>query len=274
MPNQTINKKNNPISTQYDDSKNFMARVELHRKFSTNPHGWTRWIFDQIHFKENSRVLELGCGNALLWKSNLDRIPEDSHIILSDLSSGMLKDARKVLGNSYDRFEYEVLDAQQIPYPDNSIDIIIANLMLYHVPDRKKAISEISRVLMIDGSFYATTFGLENMKELTDLIFSYNNKNYSLKYLANEFGLENGKDQLFKYFEDVKIVEYPDYLEVKEAEPLVNFVLSSSKVIKKEEIADFRTYINDILRNEGRIKITKDSCIFIARNLINPNLRF
>lgn len=38
---------------QYVDSKNFMARVELNRRFGTNPHKWTLWIFDQIQFPKS-----------------------------------------------------------------------------------------------------------------------------------------------------------------------------------------------------------------------------
>jgi len=269
MDKQTINKKNESVSMQYADSKNFMARVELNRRFGKNPYRWTSWVFDQIRFKEGARVLELGSGNALLWKSNLDKIPDDVNVLLSDFSSGMLKDARNVLSDSAERFEFEIIDAQKIPFPDNSFDIIIANFMLYHVPDRNKAISEISRVLKDEGTFYVTAFGLNNMEELTDLVFNFNNENYNtLKFLANEFGLENGKNQLIKYFKDVEILEYHNYLEVTEAEPLVNFILSSSRVIKEEEINDFVEYIQNILKN-GSIKITRDSYMFKA---IKPKL--
>jgi SAM-dependent methyltransferase len=179
----------------------------------------------------------------------------------------MLIDAQNALDSGLKIFEYEIIDAQQIPYQDSSFDIVIANYMLYHVPDRKKAISEICRVLKTDGTFYATAFGLKNMNELTDLVFNYHNKVYNpLQSLALEFGLENGKKQLIEYFEDVKIMKYDNYLEVTEAEPLVNFVLSSSNVIQDDEIDDFTYYIADIIQKLGKIKISKDAGMFIAEN--------
>ena len=253
------------LKKQYQDSKKFMARVELNRRFGTNPYKWTLWVFDQIKFPENAKVLELGCGNALLWKSNLDRIPEDATITLSDFSEGMLKDARKILGDAAERFEYKIIDAQEILFPDGSFDIVIANYMLYHVPNRKKAISEISRVLKNDGTFYTAAFGLNYMKELTDLVFNYNYEiSYSLKPLALAFGLENGEEQLHNSFKDVKIRRYEDKLIVTEAEPLVNFVLSSTNVIKEDMIKDFTEYVRAILDNYGKIEIKKNSGIFVA----------
>ena len=48
--------------------------------------------------------------------------------------------------------------------------------MLYHIPDRKKAISEISRVLKPEGTLYASTYGVDNMKEFAYLLKSFNKK--------------------------------------------------------------------------------------------------
>ncbi len=260
----------NSLLKQYSDSSNFMARVELNRRFGTNPYKWSLWLFDQIQFKKDARVLELGCGNGILWKSNLQKIPEDAHIILSDFSEGMLDDAKLALGDAAGRFGYEVIDAEQIPYPDNSYDVVIANLMLYHVPDRKKAISEISRVLKRDGVLYATTFGLNYMKELSDLVSNYDkNANSSLEPVARAFGLENGEKQLSEHFENVKLIKYSDVLEVTEAKPLVNYVLSFNRVknvINGDKITDFEDYITNILNEHGKIQIEKESGMFIAEN--------
>jgi len=253
---------------QYSNSSNFMARVELNRRFGTNPYKWTSWLFDHIKFKKNARVLELGCGNGILWKSNLQKIPEDAHILLSDFSEGMLDDAKLTLGDAAERFEYEVIDAEQIPYPVNSVDVVIANLMLYHVPDRRKAISEISRILKSDGVLYATTFGLNYMKKLSDLVLNYDKSaNCSLEPVAHAFGLENGEKQLSEHFENVKLIEYSDGLEVTEAKPLVNYVLSFNRVkniINGDKIIDFEDYITNILNENGKIQIEKKSGLFIA----------
>ena len=53
------------LSDQYLDSSNYVARIEINRRFRTNPQPWTNCIFDQIKFPENSKVLELGRGNGM-----------------------------------------------------------------------------------------------------------------------------------------------------------------------------------------------------------------
>ena len=76
---------------QYRDSSNLDARVAIHRRFSTNPYGWFRWVFDVLlKLPENARILELGCGPGWMWKENTDRIPAGWNITLSDLSPGMV----------------------------------------------------------------------------------------------------------------------------------------------------------------------------------------
>ena len=95
----------------------------------------------------DARILELGCGSGLLWKSSIDRIPAGWKITLSDLSPGMLDAAWRNLVVTGRTFQFKEIDAQSIPFEDETFDAVIANHMLYHVPDRGKALAEIKRVL-------------------------------------------------------------------------------------------------------------------------------
>ncbi len=257
------------LTEQFADSKNFMARIELNRRFSTNPYPWTKWIFDQMKFGEHDNVLELGSGNAILWKYNLTRIKPGTNIILSDFSEGMLDDARNVLGESAEQFHYMVMDAQKILYPNDTFDMVVANLMIYLLQDQKKTISEVSRVLNRGGAFYATTLGKNNMKELDKLLSCYDDRLKSpLGQLTSIFGLENGAEQLNNSFAEVEMRKYKDSLEISETNPLVNYILSFSNnktILKGAMLEGFREYIDQILEDNGIIKITKDTGIFIAR---------
>ena len=82
------------LTEQYRDAAKLRARMGLHERFSVNPYGWHRWVFDQLDLSPRGRVLELGCGPAALWRENGERIPAGWTVVLADLSPGMLREAR------------------------------------------------------------------------------------------------------------------------------------------------------------------------------------
>ena len=253
------------LQSQYRDATNFSARVELHRRFSQNKYGWHRWVFDQLQMHHDAHILELGCGPGLLWLSNQRRIPAGWRVTLSDFSPGMLNEARQRLGR--ERFDYEIIDAQAIPRADASIDAVIANHMLYHVPHLERALVEIQRVLRPGGRLYATTVGHDHMREMDDLIrralpdISWRNLGERLPFL-----LENGQALLAPFFSPVALFTYEDALEVTEAEPLIAYARSQStgSQLGVEQVERFRELIQRELAAYGTIHITNASGMFAA----------
>ena len=96
-------------SQQYQNSLNLEARMRLHQRFSTNKYGWPKWVFDHLAIPSESRILELGCGTALLWLENSGRIPEDWSITLSDFSPGMLQQAQLNLQGIGRKFNFKMI---------------------------------------------------------------------------------------------------------------------------------------------------------------------
>lgn len=254
------------LNSQYKDGANFGARVELHRRFSVNKYGWQRWVFDQFELGAESKLLELGCGPGLLWLSNWERLPASWRIILTDFSPGMLEEARQRLGEEH--FSYQVADAQALPFADESFDAVIANYMLYHVPDLPKALGEIRRVLKPGGRFYAATFGREHMRELHELVGKmWPDQNWAgLTKNAAPFTLENGQATLAPFFGEVSLHTHEDALEVTEAEPLIAYALSgkAGELLIGEKREAFVALVKQELATHGVIHITKDSGMFEA----------
>ena len=52
---------------------------------------------DTLANQKFESILELGCGPAFFWRSNLEHIPDDWEIVLSDFSPGMLQKAQHIL---------------------------------------------------------------------------------------------------------------------------------------------------------------------------------
>lgn len=265
----------NIVKMQYSSDKNFKSRVDLHKYFSTNKYGWANWVFDQYKFEPNSHVIEIGCGNGVIWQANEGRIPEGIQIELTDLSEGMLTAARKNTEGIEQITKYSVMDIQNIPYEDNSFDIIIANHMLYHVPNRDLAIKEISRVLKPEGAFYAATNGANHMKGLKNLVSEFDSRiDYAAFSVAKEFGLENGREQLSKYFASVDMQLYEDSLHVTDPQPLMGYILSLEghtnirDIITEDRLQEFYDYLARIILQKGSIDIPKSSGMFIAKNPI------
>ncbi len=154
------------LTHQYNNAQKLGSRIQLHERFSTNTYDWQRWVFDHFNMPSQGNVLEIGCGPGMLWLKNADRIPELWNITLSDFSAGMLQEAQNNLRNIPHPFTFKVIDAQSIPFEDEHFDMIVANHMLYHVPDRAKALAEIRRILKPGGHFYAATNGKHHMQEM------------------------------------------------------------------------------------------------------------
>jgi SAM-dependent methyltransferase len=250
------------LNEQYKDSSNLNARIQLHELFSSNKQGVHSWLFDHYDLPPQARVLELGCGPATLWVKNLGRIPDEWDITLSDFSAGMLEDARRNLGKHRQRFKFEVVDAQSIPFDDESFDAVIANFMLYHVPDRPKAFAEIHRVLRPGGRFYAATLGKDHLRELDDMVSRLTGSERRMGGSAVlGFLLENGAEQMAPWFPDVRLHRYEDALVITEAEPLIAYILSMSvgPDLDTDKLASF---VRQELARGGAIHVTKDSGMF------------
>jgi SAM-dependent methyltransferase len=251
---------------QYRDSSNLDARVELHKRFSTNPHGWFNWVFDTLlNLPVDAGILELGCGHGLLWKENASRIPAGWDITLSDLSAGMVDAAWRNLVVTGRNFKFREIDAQEIPFEDEKFDVVIANFMLYHVPDRPKALSEIKRVLKPGGKLVAATIGNNHMKEVMDWFHQVHVTN-GMESFAVPFTLENGGEQLKSFFLDVTLSRYEDSLHITELEPLIAYIRSGIRVgeLSEEEFAMVQRGFEKELKEKSSILITKDSGLFEA----------
>ena len=256
------------LTSQYKDSSNLKARIQIHKRFSINKYSFSRWVFDHFTTPRQARILEAGCGPGYLWTQNRDRIPEDWYITLSDFSAGMLQEAQSNLSNGQGHFSFQLFDIQSIPFENGHFDAVIANHMLYHVPDRAKALSEIRRVLKPGGRFYAVTNGGSHMQEVHQLLIKFDPALPDPRdnVFSRQFGLENGGDQISPWFETVTLYRYEDGLVVTEAGPLVAYVLSTSagKAAIGDKVPEFNQFLEDELAAHGPIHITKDTGMFEA----------
>ncbi len=260
------------VSSQYKDAGNLSARMQLHERYSTNPYGWFRWVFDQFDLPRSAHILELGCGSGRLWLENLYRLPGEWQVTLSDFSYGMLRGCHDSLVDGQDNFKFEVSDAMALPFSPATFDAVIANHMLYHVPNRRQALAEIGQVLKPDGTFYAATNGEQHLFELDQLMMRHISSSEEDLYQGKfnkSFTLENGASQLGLVFSQVKRRNYEDSLLVTEAEPLLAYIISMfprwGMQGRSSQESLLGKAVHELIEREGSFSIQKSSGMFIAR---------
>ena len=161
-----------------------------------------------------------------MWKGKLSLLDGCSYLTLTDFSSGMLETAKKNIESSA-LVDFKVVDIQDIPYEDDTFDVVIANMMLYHVPNLDKGLSEVRRVLKPDGVFYCATYGEHGIMEfINDTLKEYNISGS----IGKTFTLQNGRSALGKHFTVVERLDREDGLAVTHIPDFVDYVLSLSSL--------------------------------------------
>ena len=254
------------LSMQYKNATNISARIRLHRDYSVNQEGWFPWLFSNLHLKPGMKILELGAGNGALWSQNIAKVSKNVTIVLSDISEGILVDARKTIGD-HPQFQYSVFNAQKIPFADNTFDLVIANHMLFYCDDIPKALQEVQRVLKPDAAFTCSTYSKRHMHEITDLVQSYNdNIVLSSTNLYERFGLDNGRQILQPYFKNIVCHKYRDAIELSDSMPIISYILSchgNQNSILLDHYQDFKQYVDQQVKDG--FHITKDAGFFSCK---------
>ena len=257
-----LSNKDELIADEYKSSKNLNARIRLHKECSIASEDWFVWVYKQIDLCGVNRLLEVGCGNGQLWKQSNPNI-RNREIYLSDISEGMIDDARKALGDEYSYFTFRCED---IPFQSEFFDSVIANHILFYLKDVDKGLEQIAKVLKKQGCFYCTTYSANHMKEINELVHEFDSHIIlSEDTLYERFGVENGKAILEKYFVDVEWVSYEDGLEIKQWDVLYDYIVScygNQNEIIGNRLNELKFFLKAKIEKQGMIQVTKEAGIF------------
>lgn len=212
----------NNIAEQYKSANNLNKRISIHDKYSTNRQPFGDWIVSHYDIRPGMKVLELGCGTGSMWVNQLHLL-SGAQLILSDFSEGMLETAKRNIRS--DNVSFQQVDIQSIPYPDGSFDAVIANMMLYHVPDLHLGLSEVRRVLKPGGVFYCATYGIHGIMEYINDLLQGTGISGSI---GTTFTLQNGAESLGQHFSQVQRLDREDGLAITDITDFAEYVYSLS----------------------------------------------
>ena len=138
-----------------------------------------------------ARVLDVGCGTGDFSERLRRELAVE--LVALDLSSRMV-DLARARG-----LPAMTGDVQALPFADDAFGCVLANRVLYHVPDLHQGLAEIARVLRPGGRFVAVTYGREHLRELWDLVGES-----PIASSAFSFSADNGAAALRQHFDPVE----------------------------------------------------------------------
>ena len=251
---------------QYKSSNNLSARIVIHQKFRTNPESFYGWIWNQYEIKKPLKILEIGCGTGEFWLENHSKLPDNSEILMTDFSEGMVEKAKSKI--NFDNVKFEVADIDNLPYPDDSFDLVMAHHVIYHAADKDKALSELKRVVKSDGFISITTNSERHMLNVYSIANSIDN-NFSMVRNIDGFTEEDADVLLKKHFSNITKEIYEDVLEVDDLDFMIDYIKSTTEPRKMNLADDFYQKYSDIVKSDidtkGHFDILKRSPLFICK---------
>jgi ubiquinone/menaquinone biosynthesis C-methylase UbiE len=116
-----------------------------------------RWYKRQTFLQPGAKILEVGCGRGAGAALILQEFaPAALHAF--DLDQVMIRRALNYLPPQQNGIFLYVGDVLHLPYPDAALDAVFGFGVLHHVPDWRRGLAEIARVLKPGGHYFLEEF--------------------------------------------------------------------------------------------------------------------
>lgn len=106
-------------------------------------------LLSRIDSEGVNAVLEIACGTGRVTRHLRKAFPVPVQLVATDLNSDMIAIGKKSIPDL--TIEWQVADAQDLPFEDNCFDRVVCQFGIMFVPDKAKALSEAYRVLKQGG---------------------------------------------------------------------------------------------------------------------------
>jgi len=261
------------VREHYGTQSHLNIRILTHEKYTQPKIDFTAWILNRVTWTGTERVLDVGCGAGVYLEAARQRC---QRYIGGDISLGIL--LALPIGD-YDRLN---LDAMFLPFGRGSMDVLLANHVLYHVPEIGAAISQFQRVLKPGGLLISATNSSSNMLELKLLIqetAAYLDFDQQLAVSSSDFvwpfTLENGQTLLLESFAMVERYDLQSALVFPAAEPLLAYIdsirdpylpLLPPAVTWQMFLEEIRQRVASQVREADAFRVRKHVGVFICKN--------
>lgn len=158
------------VAEKYDVMNDLMS-LGIHRL-------WKKLAIDLLGVHRGQIILDVAGGTGDLTAKISSKIGPQGKVILSDINSSMLSVGRDRMIDKglCDNISYALLDAEKIPFADNTFDRIIIGFGLRNVTDKDAALRSMFRVLKPGGRALILEFSKPTLPGLKPLYDAYSFK--------------------------------------------------------------------------------------------------
>jgi SAM-dependent methyltransferase len=254
------------LAYQYGDSERFRIRTETHRLYSEHPERFLDWTLDHVDARAGMRLLDAGCGPG---NYHPRLIRDGVSIVASDMSPGMVREA------AARPIATVVADAQRLPFAPASFDRVMANHMLYHVPDIPAALAEFRRVLRPGGRAVFATNAVGNNRRMFELHHAAAREcGFTVSAgVTSRFSLDS-LAMVHEVFPSARVEVLRNAFIFPEAEPILRYYASfmvdmidrplPDDAHRPRLMAAMRGRVEELIAREGPLRIPKDAGCFVA----------
>ena len=190
------------VAAKYDVMNDLMS-FGVHRL-------WKHQTIASSGVRKGHHVLDLAGGTGDLTAKFSQLVGETGQVVLGDINSSMLKVGREKLHNLglVGNIDYVQMNAEMLPFPDNSFDVITIAFGLRNVTDKDKALRSMYRILKPGGRLLVLEFSKPKHEALSKAydFYSFNllptmgklvaNDSESYQYLAESIRMHPDQDTL------------------------------------------------------------------------------
>ena len=147
------------------DSFLVQKRQELHSAMAER---WMREIHAQLPEEKNLKILDVGCGAGFF---SILLAKEGYQVTGIDLTPDMIKNARLLAEEEKVSCEFQVMDAENPEFPDETFDVVISRNLTWTLPHVQHAYQEWIRVLKKGGILlnFDANYGITDFSNVADL---------------------------------------------------------------------------------------------------------
>ena len=177
---------------------------------------WKRYFVGTSGVKRGDRVLDLAGGTGDIAVLMHERVGEAGEVVIGDINAAMLGVGRDRLTDRglVRGLRYVQLNAESLPFPDASFDLVTIAFGLRNVTDKSAALREMHRVLKIGGralvlefsqvkpAWFRPIYDFHSFKVLPRLGKLFANDAGSYQYLAESIRKHPGQAELQRMMAD------------------------------------------------------------------------